>query len=345
MNSMNIDPALPLVDLHRHLEGSMRLETILALARQHNVALPADNIESLRPHLQAMVPQPGLMAFITKIDLSIRVLADLDACRRIAVECAEDAHAEGIDYLEVRFSPKYMAGPHHLDPAGVVEAVIDGVAAGERSTGIRANLIGIMSRTYGPGACWEELEALAQHADRITAIDVAGDEAAWPAELFVDHFRRARDLGWRVTAHAGEAAGPESVWTALKELRASRIGHGLNAIKDPALMDYMADHTIGVEISLTSNVQISAVPDYASHPIRSYVEHGMQVTLNTDDPAISRITLSHEYDVAAPATGLTRAQIRQIQRNGLAAAFVSEEERAMLVAAKASRRQPTSSAA
>ena len=335
MPAQNIDKAFPLVELHRHLEGSMRLATIQELAHRHGVTMPAHDLEDLRPHLQAMVPQPGLMAFIEKIDLSIQVLADLDACHRIAVECMRDVRDEGIDYVEIRFSPRYMADPHGLHPAGVVEAVADGIETEARNLGIRANLIGIMSRTYGPDACWEELEALEARARRITAIDIAGDEATWPPELFVDHFHRARDLGWEITAHAGEAAGPESIWTAIRELGATRIGHALHAIDDPTLMTYMADHSIGVEISLTSNVQIGAVPDYASHPIKHYLERGMRVTLNTDDPAISRITLPHEYNIAAPAAGLTPDQIHQIQRNGLATAFLSDELRAALITEKA----------
>ncbi len=334
MSDTNIDPGFPLVDLHRHLEGSIRLPTIQELAQRHGVAMPADDLDGLRPHVQAIRAQPGLMAFIKKIDLSIQILADLDACRRIAAECVRDVREEGIDYVEIRFSPRYMAGPHNLSPEGVVEAVADGVETEAHNIGIRANLIGIMSRTYGPEACWEELEALQAQAGRITAIDIAGDEAAWPANLFISHFHRARDLGWQVTAHAGEAAGPESVRTAIHDLGATRIGHALHAIEDPALMDYMAEQQVGVEISLTSNVQISAVPNYASHPIKTYIDRGMRVTLNTDDPSISRITLPHEYDVAAPAAGLTRREIHQIQRNGLAAAFLSEQLRATLTREK-----------
>lgn len=334
MAAMNVDATVPLVDLHRHLEGSMRLETILELAQDHGVALPGDTVAELRPHVQAMVAQPGLMAFIEKIDLSIRVLASLDAVRRIAYECVADACDEGIDYIEVRFSPRYMAEPHGLDPADVVVAVADGVEAATADCDIEANLIGILSRTYGVEACWEEFEALAAHHSHITAMDIAGDEAAWPAELFEAHFRRARELGWAITAHAGEAAGPESIWTAIDRLGATRIGHGLHAIEDPALMDAMAEREIGVEISLTSNVQTSSVPDYADHPIATYVARGMKVTLNTDDPAVSRITLPHEYRVAAPAAGLSPAQIRQIQRHGVDVAFLSEEARAALVANK-----------
>ena len=312
----------------------MRLTTILELGRQHSIDLPADTPEELRSHVQAMVPQPGLMAFIEKIDVSILVLADLDACRRIAYECVEDACNEGIDYLEVRFSPRYMAAPQGLDPADVVAAVADGVEAATHEHPIRANLIGILSRTYGVEACWQEFEALAAHHTHITAMDIAGDEAAWPATLFEDHFRKGRALGWEITAHAGEAAGPESIWTAIDQLGATRIGHGLHAIEDPALMDAMAKREIGLEISLTSNVQISAVPDYDEHPIRTYVERGIKVTLNTDDPAVSRITLPHEYGEAAPAAGLSRDQIRRIQRHGLDVAFLPADARQALLAGK-----------
>ncbi len=328
------DPSLPLVDLHRHLEGSMRLETILALGQEHGIALPADDLEGLRPHVQATAPQPGLMAFISKLDLSVQVLADLEACQRIAYECVEDANHEGIDYVEVRFSPRYMAASHGLQPADVVAAVVAGVQAASRDLSIRAALIGILSRTYGLDACWEEVAALAAHAEDIRALDIAGDEAAWPAERFAAHFRKARDMGWRITAHAGEAAGASSIWAALQRLGATRIGHGLRAIEDPALMHYLAEQQIGIEISLTSNLQISAVPDYASHPITTYADRGLCVTLNTDDPAVSRITLPHEYQVAAPAAGLTHDQLRQVQRNGLTAAFLSAPERAELIADK-----------
>ncbi|MGC9467891.1 MAG: adenosine deaminase [Anaerolineae bacterium] len=333
----NIDVALPLVDLHRHLEGSMRLETILELGQKHGVPLPADDLEGLRPYLQATVPQPGLMAFINKLDRSIEVLVDLDACHRIAYECVEDAATEGIDYVEVRFSPRYMAMPHRLDPADVVGAVVDAVRQASQEVGLQAHLVGILSRTYGLEACWEEFDALATHHAHITALDLAGNEAAWPPELFKKHFQKAEDLGWQITIHAGEAAGPESIWTAIRDLNATRIGHALRAVEDPALMDHMAEHRIGVEISLTSNVQISAVPDYASHPIATYVDHGMCVTLNTDDPAVSQITLPHEYNVAAPAAGLTQPQIRRIQQNGLEASFLSTQQKMDLIAAAARR--------
>jgi len=331
-----IDPTLPLVDLHRHLDGNVRLETILDLGRQHGLPLPAADVEGLRPHVQIVdspsgqAAMPGVMAFIAKFEWMIGVLVDYDACRRITYENVEDALREGIDYVELRFSPWFMAEPHGLDPAGVVEAVADGLEAGVRDFDLRANLVGIISRTYGPEAGWRELEALWTQRDRIAGLDLAGDEARWPGELFLQHFRRARDVGWGITVHAGEAAGPESIWQAVRELGASRVGHAVAAARDPALMDYLAEKRIGIEVNLTSNVQTSTVPDYASHPARTFLERGLLVTLNTDDPGISAIDLRYEYEVAAPAAGLTPEQIRQAQQNGLEVAFLSEEEKRAL---------------
>jgi adenosine deaminase len=327
-----IDPSLPFIDLHRHLDGSMRLETILDLGRQHKLELPAWEVEALRPHVQVTEPQPGVMAFISKFHWMIQVLADYDACRRVAYENLEDGRAEGLDYVELRFSPWFMAEAHGLDPAGVVEAVCDGIAAGQRETGLRANLIGIISRTYGADIAWKELAALLGQKDRISGLDLAGDEAHFPAELFVEHFRAGREAGWAITAHAGEIAGPESIWQAIRGLGARRIGHAVAAKDDPALMDYMLEHDIAIEGNLTSNVQTMTTADYASHPLRSFLERSLCVTLNTDDPGISGIDLAYEYNVAAPAAGFSPEQIRVLQANALRAAFLSEEEKAALAA-------------
>ncbi len=322
-----IDPNLPLIDLHRHLDGSVRLQTILDLGRQHNLPLPAWDSEGLRPHVQVTTPQPGVMAFLQKFKWMTGVLVDYDACRRIAYENVEDARNEGIAYIELRFSPVFMSQAHGLDAARVVEAVCDGAEAGARDTGVAANLIGIISRHFGPEAGWLELEALLSQRDRLVALDLAGDEANWPGDLFVAHFRRARDAGWQITAHAGEAAGPESIWQAIRGLGATRIGHATRAGEDPALLDFMAAHGIGVEANLTSNVQTSTVSDYASHPLKSWLDRGLLATINSDDPGISAIDLPYEYRIAAPAAGLSPEQTRQAQANALAIAFLSGDEK------------------
>jgi adenosine deaminase len=323
---------LPVIDLHRHLDGSVRLETMLELARQHRVKLPGDTLEALRPHVQIQGAVGDLMAFLAKLDWMIAVLGDYDACRRVARENVEDAKAEGIDYLELRFSPYFMSRPHGLDPAMVTGAIIEGVAEGSRSTGVKVKLIGILSRTFGAAACMEELEALLVHREYLVALDLAGDEKNYPAGLFVDHFKRGRDAGWAVTVHAGEAGGAPSVWAALRELGATRIGHCVRAVDDPKLMDYLAEHRIGIEANLTSNVQTNTVPNLSAHPLRQFLQRGLLATINTDDPGISGIDLRHEFEVAAPAAGLSAAEIAQTQRNALEIAFLSPAEKAELIA-------------
>jgi adenosine deaminase len=331
-----ISPDLPLIDLHRHLDGNVRLQTALDLGRKHNIPLPAWDVESLRPHVQVTEPKPTIMDFIAKFHWPMAVLVDTDACRRIAYENIEDAKNEGIDYIELRFSPMFMADAHKLNPDGVTEAVVDGTQAGARDFGVRANLIGIISRTFGPATCTRELDALLTQRARIAALDLAGDEANFPGSLFLEHFKRARDAGWGVTVHAGEADGAHSIWQALRELGTKRLGHAIRAVDDPALMDFMAENKIGVESNLTSNVQTSCVPDYPSHPLKTFLERGILATINTDDPGISGIDLPYEFNVAAPKAGLTDAQIRQAQENALTIAFLSEEEKAGLLKKKSS---------
>ncbi|WP_315905293.1 adenosine deaminase [Vibrio fluvialis] len=328
---------IPLTDLHRHLDGNIRTQTILDLGQKFGVALPAYTVADLTPHVQIVEAEPSLVAFLSKLDWGVAVLGDLDACRRVAYENVEDALNAQVDYAELRFSPYYMAMKHNLPVAGVVEAVVDGVKAGVRDFGVQANLIGIMSRTFGTDACQQELDAILSQKDHIVAVDLAGDELGQPGDRFVSHFKQVRDAGLHITVHAGEAAGPESMWQAIRDLGATRIGHGVKAIHDPQLMDYLAKHRIGIESCLTSNIQTSTVESLALHPLKRFLEYGVLACLNTDDPAVEGIELPYEYDVAAPQAGLSQEQIRQAQLNGLELAFLSDTDKQALKAKVAQR--------
>jgi adenosine deaminase len=325
-----IDPTFPLCELHRHLDGSIRLQTILELADQHGIPLPGGDVESLAPYVHIDESAPGLMEFIARFEYMTGVLVDADACRRVAYENVEDAKREGIDYIELRYSPWFMALKHDMHAAEVMEACADGVRAAERETGVKVNIIGSLSRTHGVETCLKELEAILSHRDHIVAVDLAGDEPNFPAYLFKEHFKRVRDAGLHVTIHAGEADGPHSVWSAIRDLGAERIGHGFRAIEDQALVDCLLEQGIGLECCPTSNLHISAVPDYASHPIKQLSDRGVKFCLNTDDPGISNIDIAHEYEVAAPAVGLTPEQVRQSQVDALEMAFLSPAEKELL---------------
>lgn len=325
-------PHRPVVELHRHLDGNVRTATVLDLARRHGIELPADDVAGLTPHVQITSPSPTLVDFLAKFRWLQAVIADYDAVRRIVGENLEDAVAEGIDHVELRFSPYFMGEVHGLDPHGVAEAACDALEAAA-DLPVSAKLIGIVSRTYGPDIGWQEVKAaLAQRHRGVVALDLAGDEAGFPGDLFVDHFRRAGEGGLRRVAHAGEAAGADSVRQAVEGLGAERIGHGVRAIEDPAVMELLAEAGIALEVCPTSNVQTSTVESYAAHPLPQLLAAGLRVTLNTDDPSISGIDLPHEYRVARHRVGLGDEALARLQENGLAAAFLDDEERHALEA-------------
>ena len=316
-------PALPKVDLHRHLEGSLRLQTVLEVSKAHGLPLPAWEVDSLKPHIWIQEPANDILKVFPRFDLARNIFVDYDVCRRAAWECLEDAAAQGLDTLELRFSPLYMAEPHGLDPMSVASVVCEAWEEAKTRLPIHARLIGILSRTYGPQACEIELNAVLAHRQRgIVGLDLAGDEARQPAPLFEDHFRRAREAGLHVTVHAGEFAGVESVRQAVDLLGAERLGHAVRVVDDPGLMERLAERGIAIECCPTSNVLTCAVPDYASHPLPIFLEHGLIATLNTDDPGLmGDLTLEEEYRHARDEMGLSRAQLDQVQRNGLRAAF------------------------
>ena len=321
----------PLVELHRHLDGNVRIGTVLDLCRQHGLELPAWTIEELRPHVQILEREPSLVHFIAKFELLRRAMVDYDAVRRIVRENLEDAAREGIDYIELRFSPYFMGETHGLDPFGVVDAVCDALEEGRGTIPVKAKLIGIIARNYGPEIGRIELAAAIRGRERgVVALDLAGDEAHYPGELFVRHFQEAREAGLRTLAHAGEAAGAESVRQAVLGLKAERIGHGIRAIEDPAVLDLLAERRIPLEVCPTSNLHTSTVRDYRSHPLPALLRRGIRCTLNTDDPSISGLDLAHEYRVASEELGLSAAEIRRMQETAVEAAFLAPEERAEL---------------
>lgn len=321
---------LPLVDLHRHLDGNILPATVWDLGHKHGIELPGNSLAEFTKHAQIQGQTSDLLAFLQKLDYGVSVLADYDSIYRIAKENILDAKAQGLNYTELRFSPFYMSQAFNLNLSEVVNVTADAVMSTAKEVGIGVNLIGILSRTFGVDACSKELDAILAHKDKICALDLAGDEINYPAELFVDHFKQARDAGLNITVHAGEADGPQSVWNAIELLGATRIGHGVKAIEDPKLMSYLADNDIVIESCPTSNFQTATVTDLTQHPLPKFLDAGVKVCLNTDDPAVSNITIKHEYEVVSDVLKLNDTQIEQIQRNGVNAAFISDEEKRQL---------------
>lgn len=326
-----IDNALPLLDLHRHLDGNIRPKTIWQLADQNNISLPTPQFEDFIPYVQVQHSEADLLAFLKKLDWGVSVLKSLDDVKRIAFENVEDAFNAGLHYAELRFSPYYMAMNHHLSITDVVAAIVDGVQMGMKSFDIKINLIGILSRTFGVKQCQLELEALLTHKEQLVAIDLAGDEYNFPGELFIEHFKQVRNAGLQVTVHAGEAGGAKSVWQAITELGAIRIGHGVATIEDEKLMTYMVNNNIAIESCLTSNFQTGTVKNLGQHPLKQFLNFGIKACLNTDDPAVQGIEIKHEFSLAQNVLHFTDIEISQLQKNAVDVSFLSNAEKTTLL--------------
>lgn len=325
------DHSLPLVELHRHLDGNIKARRIWQLMQKHQLQGTYASLHDVERALHMQGQAQDLMDFLKKLDLGVSVLTDYDAIRAVATDNVEDAFTEGLDYVELRFSPMYMAQPHRLSLTSVIEAIWDGIAEGMRLYPVQVNLIGILSRTNGVQVCEAELEALLHYPQYFVALDLAGDEKNAPARWFVDHFAKAREAGWQATVHAGEADGAQSIRDAVNLLQASRIGHGVRAIDDPDLMDMLLEKDVAIESCPTSNLHTSTISRWSEHPLKAFVEKGLKVTLNTDDPGVSDITIGNEYRIARNKLGLTAQQLRQVQLNGVHAAFLPDQQKRALL--------------
>lgn len=326
-----IDKNLPLIDLHRHLDGNIRPKTIWELAKLNNIKLPVDDFNEFIPYVQIQNQEADLLAFLEKLDWGVAVLKTLDDVKRIAYENVEDAFNAGLHYAELRFSPYYMSMNHNLIIKDVVKAIIDGVNEAVKDFDIKINLIGILSRTFGVEKCQKELEAILAYKNDIIAVDLAGDEYNFPGSMFVEHFKQVKEAGLFITVHAGEAGGSESMYQAINDLNATRIGHGVACAKDEDLMDYMLKNNIAIESCITSNYQTGTIKDIPAHPIKVFLEKGLKVCLNTDDPAVQGIEIKNEFEIAQTIVGLSDKDISTLQQNALDICFLSEDEKVELI--------------
>jgi adenosine deaminase len=315
---------LPKAELHIHLEGSIRTDTIRELADRQGLPLPA----ALGPDGWSF---DHFDHFIEQYGAACDLLNDLEDFRRIACELCVDLAANGVRYAEVVFSPAQHAG-RLGDWFGPIEAVLDGFADGERDSGVTCRLDPDIIRDLGMDAAEGTLEVALKFAGRgVVALNCAGSERNPPAP-YADLFRRARDGGLHSVPHAGEWNGPQSVWETLDTLLPERIGHGVRSIEDPELVERLVELQIPLEVCPTSNVRTGVVPDYAHHPFVRLREAGVVVTLNSDDPPMFGSWLADEYRVAREEFGLDDAALADVARTGVRSSFAPEDVRGEILA-------------
>ena len=320
---------LPKAELHCHLDGSVRPQTLVDLAAERDVVLPAHNAAELEGYMLVGNAE-NLEDYLSRFSVTLSVMQDAEALERIARELVVDAAREGVRYIEIRYSP-ILNTQDGLSLDEAVEAPLRGIASGTFESGTTGRVIICALRHLEPSVSSELARlAVAYKHHGVVGFDLAGGERGHPASRHSESFAYARAHDLAVTVHAGEGDGAESVRQAVHVCGANRIGHATRMFEDQSLAQYVNDRRIALEICLTSNVQTCAVQSYEAHPLRSYFEHGQKVVLNTDNRLMSGVTLTDEYAHAA-SLGFTFRELATIARNGFECAFASwHERRAML---------------
>lgn len=319
----------PKAELHVHLDGALRPATMLELAREQGISLPADTPDALA---KAMLVRDAknLEEYLEKYTITLSVLQTAAALERVAYEFVIDKAAEHVRYVEVRYSPLLHRPALTLEQA--IEAPLAGIQRGMKETGTKVGLIVCAMRTKPPGESLELARVAAQyHAAGVTAFDLAGAERGFPARAHRAAFEYAAAHGMACTCHAGEGDGPHSIQQALHEVGAQRIGHGTRLGEDPALLEEVIARKIPLEMCLTSNVHTHVVGSVAEHPFKRYFQQGVVVTLNTDGPLTDGVTLTDEYFLAHAALGLSPDDLARVVLNTCESAFLPEYEKVALV--------------
>jgi len=322
---------LPKAELHCHLDGSVRPATLLELGREYGTDVPRHDPDSLRDYMRASNVH-SLEEYLERFAVTLSVMQTAEALERIAYELAEDAAADGVRYIEVRYAPRLNV-EGGLSLGETVEAPLRGLARAERDHGTIGRVILCALRQLDPDLSLETARLAVDYRKRgVVGFDLAGPEAAYPASRHARAFAYAREHGLACTCHAGEGAGVESVREAVHVCHADRLGHAARLIDDRALVEYVGEHRIPLEICLTSNVQTGAAPSYERHPAREYFDLGLAVVLNTDNRLMSDTTLTDEYLLAARRLDFTPDELSAIALNGFQSAFLAPEDREALVA-------------
>jgi adenosine deaminase len=320
--SLELIEKLPKADLHVHLDGSLRLSTILDLAERERVDLPANDLDGLRRAMRLGENCGSLVEYLKAFDVTLRVMQSEESLRRIAFELAEDAARENVRYMEVRYAPM-LHTRRGLKLTNVVESVLEGLRAAREKHGIESNVIICGIRNVSAEHSLEMAElAVAYKGRGVVGFDLAGAEYDHPAKHHRAAFQLVRDNNINVTIHAGEAYGPESIAQAIHVCGAHRIGHGCRLRENGDLLHYVNDHRIPLECCPSSNVQTGAIRNLESHPVKLYKDLGLRVTVNTDNRLVTDTTVSKELWLCHTRMGIDLSDIRQIVLNGFKSAFL-----------------------
>ncbi len=330
--SLNTYRALPKVELHRHLEGSLRLDTMLDIASKHGITIPADVIR-LSTLVQIQDEDKlTFQNFLSKFNTLRLFYRSPDVIHRITREAVEDAAKDHVKYMELRFTPVALSRAERFPLHDVIDWVISSTRDASKEYGVTVRLIASVNRHESTELAEQVAWLAADHVtDGLVGLDLAGNEADFPSQPFYGIFKEAKQAGLHVTIHAGEWGPGYNVREAIEEIGAERIGHGVRVLEDESIVALARERQTAFEVCITSNYQSGVFESLETHPLMNMLEAGLNATINTDDPSISRITLSHEYYTACEDLKMPQNTLKQRIVAAAKASFIEENEKEKLV--------------
>ena len=330
--SLNTYRALPKVELHRHLEGSLRLDTMVDVAQKHGITIPAD---VLRLSTLVQVQEEDKFTFqnfLAKFNTLRLFYRSPDVIHRITREAIEDAAKDNVKYMELRFTPVALSRAERFPLHDVIDWVMTSAKEAANKHGVIVRLIASVNRHESTDLAEQVAWLAAEHIkDGMVALDLAGNEAEFPSQPFYGIFKEARQAGLHVTIHAGEWGPAPHVKEAIEQIGAERIGHGVRVLEDENIVAIARERNTAFEVCITSNYQSGVVKSLDTHPLMNMLNAGLNVTINTDDPSISRITLSHELYTACEELMMPQNTMKQRIVAAAQAGFLPEDEKDKLV--------------
>lgn len=342
MLTKDIIQKVPKVELHDHLDGGLRIQTILDLAKDQQVPLPSEDPLKLQAWFVRGCKQKSLALYLETFRVTTEVMQTKEALERVAFEAVEDLSAQNVCYAELRFAP-ILHTKRGLSLEEVVQAVLDGLQRGKRQTGMATGLILCAMRNQSSAVSYTIAELAVAFADRgVVGFDIAGDEIGHPPKKHLDAFQFIRNKNFNITIHAGEAFGVESIWQAVQLCGSHRIGHGTRLIEDMnlegshiqemgSLANFILDRRIPMEMCITSNVGTGAAKDYATHPFPIFFRNKFRVFLCSDNRLMSDTNLTREMELAVQYYGLTIRDLEKITINAMKSAFIHHDQKLAII--------------
>ena len=326
----NFDPkynSIPKTEIHIHLEGSIRTQTIIDVAKEYNLKLPAYEINELDMHVKIYDQLRDLHAVLEAFDIFRRSIASPQVVERIAWELFEDSAKQNIKLFEVRFSPDWAFHGHDLDWDACLEGLLRAKARAGKEFDMAIGYIAITSRSMGPDSCVKTVDWAIRHKEHILGIDLADSERDFPLREFVKSVMKAKEAGLKVTIHTGEDTPASFVKETIELASPDRIGHGIHAIEDMQVVELLKERGITLEVNPWSNYLTNSVKTIEEHPLKKLFDLGVKVTINSDDPEVLETNLNNEYCIAHEVLGMSMDEIAACNRFACESSFIPEEEK------------------